>query len=265
MPLNSQRSGIWLRAARWALVIYAVAIVSFSVAGIVLFPAYAKGHATEFLTLSSWSVEQMQSGLSQLGWPVITQAYVDLARSIFLLAAGGSVGLLLLWRKSTDWFGLYLAFVFLSFSGSSALFIPLIERLPWLASVYDFLGSASWQFFFIIFYFFPNGRAEPGWARWLGFGWLGLIFIRPILPNPLDAFWTSPLAIGFPLSAIGSQIYRYLRRSNALQRQQSKWLISVICFMLIDMLLLFMLFDPPSQETSLGIGLAAAISAMLLF
>ena len=34
--------------ARWALVIYAVAIVSFSVAGIVLFPAYAKGHATKF-------------------------------------------------------------------------------------------------------------------------------------------------------------------------------------------------------------------------
>ena len=214
---------------------------------------------------NSWSVEQMQSGLSQLGWPVIALAYADLARSIYLLAAGGSVGLLLLWRKSTDWFGLYLAFVFLSFFGSSALFIPLIERLPWLISVHDFLGSASWQFFFIIFYFFPNGRAEPGWARWLGFGWLGLIFIRPILPNLLDAFWTSPLAIGFPLSAIGSQIYRYLRRSNALQRQQSKWLISAICIMLISGLFLFTLFDPPRQEGSLGIGLAALISAMLLF
>jgi hypothetical protein len=255
----------WKLLARWALVVYAIVLISLSGAGIVLFPAYAKGHAAEFLTLNSWSAEKMKSGLSQLGWPVITLAYADLARSIYLLAAGGSVGLLLLWKKSGDWFGLYLAFAFLSFSSGIVLFVPLIERLPWLITVNDYLGSASWQLFFIIFYFFPNGRAEPRWVRWIGFGWLVSIFVKPFVPGLLDNFWSSPLAIVFPLSAMGSQIYRYLRRSNTQQRQQTKWLVGAVGAMLIAIIPLLMFFDPPLQESSLGIGLAAAMSSLLLF
>ncbi len=252
-------------AVRLALIAYALYIVALSIIGIWLFPAYARSHASLFLAFNSWTLAQMQSGLSQLGWPITAPAYVELAQNIFLLIAGGGVGLLLLWKKGGDWFGLYLAFTFLSISAGSSLFIPLLAYLPWLQPLNQFFGAASWQFFFIIFYFFPNGQAEPRWARWLGFGWLGLVLLEIPFPQLEGSFWITPLAFAFPFSAIGCQVYRYLRRSDALQRQQTKWVISAIGAMMLAIFWLVFQFSPPRQEEFLGQALAAVVIGLLFF
>ena len=172
--------------------------------------------------------------------------------------------MLLLWRKSNDWFGLYLALVFISLCGGDATFAPLLERFPGLLGLNDFLGAASWQFFFISFFFFPTGRPEPGWARWLAVTWLGWIFIQPFTMG----FWLSNMQVlvfAFPFIAIGSQIYRYFRRSNLIERQQTKWVLVAVSLIFVNILFALSSLYSPTQESRLGSSLVISIVAVALF
>lgn len=223
-----------LRLARVALFGYAFILIAISLAGMAMFPAYARLHPAEFTPNNSWTPAQTQAGLAQLGWPATSMAYVDLARNLLLLIAGGGVALLLLWRQPASWFILYLAFVFISFSAGDAFFKPIVVVFPGLLAFGDFLGAAAWQFFFIVFYFFPNGQPVPVWTRWLALIWLGLLGIQQLIP---DYFVQHPIWDGFyvlvVLSALGSQIYRYCWRSGSIQRQQMKWIVFVVGMLII--------------------------------
>ena len=45
----------WKQLARGCLVIYFIIMISISVAGIWLFPAYARNHADKFIPMNSWN------------------------------------------------------------------------------------------------------------------------------------------------------------------------------------------------------------------
>jgi hypothetical protein len=161
--------------------------------------------------------------------------WVQTGRSLFLILIMGVAGLLILWRKSRDWFGLYLAFAFLAQGvGGGNLARPLLEQFSGYKWVYDTLalGAISWQFFFIIFYFFPNGKPVPRWSRWLALAWVGFITARVISPEMVDTT-LSWLAFPFVFSALGSQIYRYFWRADAVQRQQTKWIMVAVVVVLV--------------------------------
>ena len=122
--MNPSPADLWLRLGRIWLIVYAVAILAGTVIGVFLFPAYAHAHAADYLPNDSWTVTQVQVGLTQLGWPATIPAYVDLFRFLLMLCVGIPTGLLLLRRRTANWFMLYLAFVFIS-SGLSDLFFHL--------------------------------------------------------------------------------------------------------------------------------------------
>jgi hypothetical protein len=238
-----------------------------ALAGAILFPAYVGLHAADFRPNDSWTSAQTQAALAQLGWPATIPAFVDLARNLLLFAVGFPVGLLLLWRRHTNWFMLYLAFVFISFSLGDALLKPLIAILPGFSLVNHFMGTAAWQFFFIMMYFFPSGQPAPGWSRWLALIWLGLI----VGQASGNAFFLNGSGLYFvlPISAILSQIYRYFKRSNPLQRQQTKWIFTAVILMLAFIALVgpwaFNAPTGPDYRGNLVIALANLFMFSVLF
>ncbi len=245
VKLESNFNHFALRLARWFVI--AIAIFSFvaTVAGLALMPDYAARHLFVFTPNAFWTYEQTQAGLTQLGWSPATMVWVSVGRSLFLTLVMGVVGLLILWRKSHDGFGLYLAFVFLVQGvGGSGLTRPLVEQFSGYEWFNDTLGAISWQFFFIIFFFFPNGQPVPRWTRWIALAWGGFILVRLISPEFADTNlgW---LAFPFVFSALGSQIYRYFWGADAVQRQQTKWIIASV-FMFLLSAMIPGGFDPPT-------------------
>ena len=84
----------------------------------------------------------------------------------------------------------------------------------------------------LFFLLFPGGQFVPRWARWaIAVDLLLTAFsILPPAHSPLNANnWALPISgigfIGLYLVMIFSQIYRYVRVSNPVQRQQTKWAV----------------------------------------
>src|ERR687890_568392 len=95
-----------------------------------------------------------------------------------------------------------------------------------LSTAFAYIGYITWMLFF---YLFPSGRFVPRWTRWLALCWVlfsGTWIFAPFIGPPS---WPLPLfnaAIAilwgsFPVA----QIYRYVRVSDAIQRQQTKWVV----------------------------------------
>ena len=124
-------------------------------------------------------------------------------------------------------------------------------------------------------YLFPDGRFVPWWTRWVAFVWL-----LPQLPeffapgSSLDPLRYPPLLqaagfLGFVLSVVVAQVYRYRRVSTPVQRQQTKWVVFGLAIALIGFLALTFLTPllfPTAQPLSFSVPafLAASYGVMLL-
>ncbi len=100
----------------------------------------------------------------------------------------------------------------------------------------------------ICWYCFPDGRFMPGWMRPIALLWVLLLLGVYFMPNSLLNFynWPAPLPalmmIGFGASFVFVFIYRYRHVSNALQRQQIKWVVaSGALLVLVDIVAAFLL------------------------
>jgi hypothetical protein len=177
---------------------------------------------------------------------------------------GAVIGLLMLWRGPRRWFNFYLAFAFFNFMAGEVFIKPLLAYLPGLTVLNQILGPAGWQFYFILMFFFPNGKAIPGWTRWVALAWLAIIFLSLIFG---DQFFLKGSGIFYALvfCAIGSQIYRYFWRSDPIQRQQTKWMMIVVVLMLTYMVgVASWAFNPPSGD-DLRVALVIALANQVIF
>jgi hypothetical protein len=126
------------------------------------------------------------------------------------------VGLLIFWRKSQGWAGLFFSFLCVLLGASGIFGFSATAQMPLLLqflttitiTVLSFVGPA-----FLIT--FPTGRFIPRWTGIVVVAfWLSLLpfvpFFVAILPFPL---------------IVGVQIYRYVRVYDAVQRQQTKWFV----------------------------------------
>jgi len=98
----------------------------------------------------------------------------------------------------------------------------------WLpAKSVQILGEVCAVLFFLVF---PGGRFVPRWTRWIG-----VVFLAFQIPSDLfpDLYSRSPalesvqglVFVGFLVSIVWSQIYRYRRVSTMEQRRQTKWVV----------------------------------------
>ncbi|HLZ58633.1 MAG TPA: histidine kinase, partial [Ktedonosporobacter sp.] len=171
------------------------------------------------------------------------------AYAFYWIALNAAVGLswyvvggVLAWRKSNDWLVLLVALM-LIITGTGAvtdtlLFSPSLWRIPenWLYAIKS-LGILS------TFALFPNGRLVPRWIGWILLLYPAqlvcyLLFLSQ-LHLPDWSLYRSPLnaVVWFGCEGVlaAAQIYRYLRVSNQIERQQTKWVAySFLIILLAD-------------------------------
>jgi hypothetical protein len=135
------------------------------------------------------------------------------------------VAAVIVWRKSDDWMALLVALMLVLMGSSYVTHLLLQQPSTWqmLALLLDIL---TFGVFFLVFCLFPSGRFVPSWLRWMPAGWIiwGLITIAL---HGVPRFYSIHL-IGFLAGLIlivGTQVYRYLRVSTAVERQQTKWVV----------------------------------------
>jgi len=177
------------------------------------------------------------------------------------------IGAIIFWRKSRDWMGLLVSLTLIVIGTVTAT----DSDFPWLAATYhitqvpeDLLNILLGTLPFLVLSLFPDGRFVPRWTHWLALLVVLLAVGGTFFPaSPLNINnWPGPLGTVVQMVLIISllffQVYRYLRVSTPVQRQQTKWVVLGLMATIIYLIALFIL-------TSLNPALTQANSLDFLF
>jgi hypothetical protein len=167
--------------------------------------------------------------LAELGLSASAYALYNVALDTIFVSVFAVVGTVIFWRRSDDPVALLVATMLVVWAPLNGLFLPTpvtIESYPVLERTLTYIGYIAWMLFF---YLFPSGHFVPRWTRWLALIY-GVFFFglwNFTLFGPLS--WPPPLFIAAVLAVWGSfpmaQIYRYIRVSDPVGRQQTKWVV----------------------------------------
>jgi signal transduction histidine kinase len=172
--------------------------------------------------------------LRHLSLSVDFYATYNLVCEICLVAGFLTVAAVLFWQswgKSNQWLALFVALFLVAFGTDTPTIYALVTRgvgFALLVKGVDVLAWASLGFFLSLF---PDGRFVPGFLRWVAV--LNVAYqVLWLFPDHSPVFppnWSPLLFIPFQLSLLVvylcAQIYRYVRVSGPVQRQQSKWVL----------------------------------------
>jgi hypothetical protein len=280
-PLTTLR-GRWLLLARlaWvAVAITALAIVLFSVPS--SFEHYRSVCTAASEVCSERAIEQPTPegvrALQDVGLSVRSYALLNLAIDKVFELVWFAVGALIFWRRSDDQMA-PLVSVFLVAFGTVTVdpteANTLISSQPaWWLPVrgVQIVGEICSVLFFLLF---PGGRFVPRWTRWLAIAFIAFLISRDLLP---DLYARSPaldgvsewVFLGFVLSLVWSQIYRYRRVSSEAQRRQTRWVVfgttlAVVGTLPFQLPLDFSLVDGDTPFVLLLLEMGFALSMLLV-
>jgi hypothetical protein len=179
-----------------------------------------------------------------------------------------SVAAVIVWRKSDDWMALLVAVMLVLMGTSYVTHLLLQQPFTWQMLAL-FLDILTFGVFFLVFCLFPSGRFVPSWLRWMPAGWIiwGLITIAL---HGVPRFYSIHL-IGFlagMIVIVSAQVYRYLRVSTVVERQQTKWVVwgaSVAILSVVGVSLPEALFPSFVQQSWLYCLLDAPTLTLALF
>lgn len=197
--------------------------------------------------LSAWSI--ISGDLSKNGLPFL----------ILMPLGYFAISLVIFWRKSDDLMGL-LSSLMLIFMGPyliSGVNIWVREQPGWEIFGAVMVGIGSMVVIFFLF-LFPNGDFVPYWTRWLTLVASILILISSFVPARPEL----PAVVFLPTAVVGllSHIYRYWRVSDAIQRQQTKWVLIGLLGP-IFVILMWLILGQPASNVLPGIQLLGSIVA----
>ena len=184
-------------------------------------------------------------GFSASGYAALFTIFYALIAAIWC-----AVGFLIFWRRSDEWFALLTAFFLVMFNitypGFSTSVLALVyPALDVPITFMSVLGLASLALFLVLF---PNGRLVP---RWMGLFLLLSIIgtVSTVIPpdsrfnsNNLPWWLSGLLNVLVPGAIIFSQVYRYRRVSNRVERQQTKWVVLGIIVVLTGIFVVLPIF-----------------------
>jgi signal transduction histidine kinase len=172
--------------------------------------------------------------LQGLGLSPELYATYAVAQDIIFAAVYSTIAVLIFLRRPADRMALFVSLALLTFG--VATFTDTMDVLAAEASVWRLpdvlLQSVGTITFGLFLYLFPDGRFVPRWTGPVALAWV-LLQLSDYLFTP----WIAPegngpsgwIVILVWMAALGvaiySQGYRYLRVSDAVQRQQVKWVV----------------------------------------
>ena len=250
----------WRRAVRIAWVTLALLYVGLFVAAIPFRYARIASLTTTALGQGQWSSATttltpaiLRDALPALGLTPGQLAAYRVALECVRAAGFCAVGVVIFWRKSTEWMALFVSLLLVTFGvASGVVWQDLAAAQPVLAGLLDVLAAPVWPAFVILFYLFPDGRFVPRWTVGIAGCLLALV--------PIEAVDRLPTSVAIIVSLIGfgvavfAQIYRYHRVSDLLQRQQTRWLMFAVSVLLGALIIVFVvlpaLFPTPRVPAS---------------
>ena len=170
--------------------------------------------------------EAVRTALADIGLSAGTYAFYNVALDTLFVSVFATIGIVIFWRRSDDAVALLVATMLVVWGARNELFVGTPSAIEGtVGSMLTFVGYVAWMLFF---YLFPSGRFVPRWTRWLALCWVLFLGLWNFTPyGPLT--WPPPLFSASVLVLWGSfpvaQIYRYVRVSDPIQRQQTKWVV----------------------------------------
>jgi hypothetical protein len=177
---------------------------------------------------------EVRAALAEMGLSAGGYALYNVTIDTVFVSVFAAVAIVIFWRRSDDPVALLVATMLVVWGPLNGLFVltpgaiegmyPALQAT--LGRLVTFIGYVAWMLFF---YLFPSGRFVPRWTRWLallyGVAFFGLWNFTPFGPTtwPPLLFNAAVLVVwgSFPVA----QLYRYVRVSDATQRQQTKWVV----------------------------------------
>lgn len=216
-----------------------IALVIF-VWSLVLFPSTADTNLNFVRPNNNWTDSMLLAAIAESGFSIGFLAYFHLATVLFPATFYLIVAAIIYTRHSTDWFSLYLSVLFVIFGTVSSSLARQIGNLhPVLGLIVSGLGNGGWIGLFPVFYLFPDGKFVPRWAWIMLVLWGGMVLLL-FAGGPSgkidDLLNAVAIAIAMSIFIVGavSQVYRYFRYSNAIQRQQTKWVLAAFLFFVLS-------------------------------
>ena len=189
-------------------------------------------------------------GLSTGGYAV---SILTLAIASALISFG--VACVLFWRRSVDWMAMFVSLFLVTFgvNFSAQGLLVANQQTAWNVPL-TIVTLLGWNLFNLLSYLFPDGRFVPRWTRPLAVFAVGINLFLNIFP---ETFFSLPpwvggvIFLGIGVSGVVAQIYRYIRVSGPVERQQTKWVVfglAATAVVLLGRLVPLLIF--PSLSTS---------------
>lgn len=230
---STRLHGRWLVCARVVWVVVVVFTLSIFLLSL---PAYFAQLQTvcvgdtcvyAYGQLTPGTAQALQNlGLSPGGYAV---SILAVAIASALVSFG--VAALLFWRRSADWIAmfvsLFLVIFGVNFSVQAQATLAANVQTAWYWS-HTVLIGLGWASLSLLLYLFPDGRFVPRWTRLLAvFVVASNLFLDayPAAFSSLPPWVLSAIYLINGGSGVVAQIYRYVRLSGPVQRQQTKWVV----------------------------------------
>lgn len=244
----------WLHLARFAWVIVSAAALAAFIAEVaVILPAPLQNCTDPAVICGPWHVGQEDIALGEaLNVPGQLLVFVYLFNSVFPRIAFFLAGSAIFWQRSDDWVALMLSLMLTTFA------VEGVQNLGNFMPVVHIIYAIATAAFVLLPFVFPNGRIVPGWMAWIVPPLLvATLFaiLSPYLGIQINEQIYAILSLGvfFPWFLTGgyAAIYRYRRVSNAIERQQTKWVMAGILgtFILFIPFTIISIYFPPSNPT----------------
>ena len=266
--IDTQLHGYKLILARTVWVVISVLAVALWIASIPSGYVQYLTVCTQALCQNQLATPDMVRSLQSAGLSLQFYALYITSLSIIFVLFFFAIGVIIAWRKSDDWMSLLVSI--------TLIILGTVNQTDYqqLASIYpitelpgDLLHFLFTILPFLVVFLFPNGRFVPHWIRWVTL----LVFLfavggsffpaSPLNTQNLPGTVNIVLVLLLFLSVIFAQIYRFVRISTLIERQQTKWVIlgiatTFIYFIALD---IFGALNPDiTQARSIGFLLAEA-------
>lgn len=175
-----------------------------------------------------WQLKPGEVGaLERLGLSVGFYALYNVAIEVVQMLGFWGVGVFVFWRKSDTRMALFMSLMLVSFGpigfGNNTLYALGNSNPAWWLPI-RFMLTLAFLSFFISFYLFPNGHFVPRWTRVL----VVVLVVYQILYSffaLLPDLLYGLLVLCQLCTLVFAQIYRYMRVSGPVERQQTKWVV----------------------------------------
>ena len=169
--------------------------------------------------------------LQNLGISIGAYAASTLALITVSTLVSFGVAALIFWRRSDDWMAmlvsLFLVTFGVNFSAQAQAILATNGQTAWYWSLNMLIGL-GYVSLCLLLYLFPDGRFVPRWTRPLAvFAVASNIFLSaaPVAISTFPPWMLGAIYLINGGSGIVAQIYRYVRVSGSVQRQQTKWVV----------------------------------------